>query len=116
MLVETQLFFLRLMNSKAIFFILYFDHSKNFGFRKSTNLSFYFRHFSTNEVSLFSLDVAKNVNQVINVILKDVGGTSTEVCQEALQVLGVILHDQDIVRYELCHLMRNPVFEVSDQV
>ena len=61
---------------------------------------FYFRHFSTNEVSLFSLDVAKNVNHVIDVILQDVGGNSTEVCQEALQVLGVCLHDQDIVRYK----------------
>lgn len=56
------------------------------------------RYFTEDEVSLFSLDVAKDVNHVINVILRDVEASSAEVSQGALQVLCVCLHEQDIVR------------------
>ena len=57
-----------------------------------------FRYFTEDEVSLFSLDVAKDVNHVINVIQRDVETSSAEVSQGALQVLCVCLHEQDIVR------------------
>ena len=58
----------------------------------------YFRHFTEDEVSLFSLDVAKNIDRVLKLIKRDVGASSNDVNQGALQVLGVCLHDQDIVR------------------
>ena len=49
-------------------------------------------------MSLFSLDVAKNIDKVVSLIQRDVDTKSADISQGALQVLGVCLHDQEIVR------------------
>ncbi|KAL4222923.1 DNA-binding protein rif1 [Mactra antiquata] len=64
---------------------------------RSETYAKFLRNFRENDVSLFGLDVLRNINRVLTVIRTDASSNCVEVASGALQILGACLYDTEVV-------------------